>query len=71
MVPPEKAYGDEGLPPKVPPGATLVYRVRIVDAQPAAPGDPAPAATPTGKRPEGVPGRAPRPAGCQFDGCYS
>ncbi|RLK65838.1 peptidylprolyl isomerase [Klebsiella pneumoniae] len=34
VVPPEKAYGSEGLPPKIPPGATMVYSVRIVDSQP-------------------------------------
>lgn len=35
VVPPEKAYGSKGLPPKIPPGATMVYSVRIVDTQPA------------------------------------
>ena len=30
VVPPEKAYGSKGLPP----GATMVYSVRIVDSQP-------------------------------------
>ncbi|PHY74311.1 peptidylprolyl isomerase (plasmid) [Klebsiella pneumoniae] len=34
VVPPEKAYGSKGLPPKFPPGATMVYSVRIVDSQP-------------------------------------
>lgn len=34
VVPPEKAYGSKGLPPKIPPGATIVYSVRIVDSQP-------------------------------------
>ena len=34
VVPPEKAYGSKGLPPKTPPGATMVYSVRIVDSQP-------------------------------------
>ncbi|MDR8550928.1 peptidylprolyl isomerase, partial [Klebsiella pneumoniae] len=32
VVPPEKAYGSKGLPPKIPPGATMVYSVRIVDS---------------------------------------
>ncbi|MBB1585002.1 FKBP-type peptidyl-prolyl cis-trans isomerase N-terminal domain-containing protein [Serratia sp. OS31] len=32
LLPPEKAYGDRGLPPKVPPGSTMVYNIRIVDA---------------------------------------
>ncbi len=35
VVPPDKAYGSKGLPPKIPPGATMVYSVRIVDSQPA------------------------------------
>lgn len=34
VVPPEKAYGSKGLPPKIPPGVTMVYSVRIVDSQP-------------------------------------
>ncbi len=34
VVPPEKAYGSKGLPPKIPPSATMVYSVRIVDSQP-------------------------------------
>ncbi|WP_460195828.1 FKBP-type peptidyl-prolyl cis-trans isomerase [Klebsiella pneumoniae] len=34
VVPPEKAYGSKRLPPKIPPGATMVYSVRIVDSQP-------------------------------------
>ncbi len=34
VVPPEKAYGSKGLPPKIPPSATMVYPVRIVDSQP-------------------------------------
>ncbi|MXL33919.1 peptidylprolyl isomerase [Klebsiella pneumoniae] len=34
VVPPEKAYGSKGLTPKIPPGATMVYSVRIVDSQP-------------------------------------
>lgn len=29
VVPPELAYGDEGYPPKVPPGATMIYTLRI------------------------------------------
>ncbi len=28
-TPPELAYGDEGYPPKVPPGATMVYTIRV------------------------------------------
>ncbi|PKH26380.1 hypothetical protein CIG19_00830 [Enterobacterales bacterium CwR94] len=29
MVPPELAYGDEGFAPLIPPGATMVYTLRI------------------------------------------
>lgn len=31
VVPPSLAYGDQGYPPKVPPGATMVYSLRIHD----------------------------------------
>ncbi|WP_163305900.1 FKBP-type peptidyl-prolyl cis-trans isomerase N-terminal domain-containing protein [Enterobacter ludwigii] len=31
VVPPELAYGGQGYPPKVPPGATMVYSLRIRD----------------------------------------
>ncbi|WP_375542375.1 FKBP-type peptidyl-prolyl cis-trans isomerase [Serratia marcescens] len=27
----ELAYGDKGYPPKVPPGATMVYKLRVTD----------------------------------------
>ncbi|EBL5818969.1 hypothetical protein AHX68_22050 [Salmonella enterica subsp. enterica serovar Muenchen] len=36
MVPPELAYGDKGYPPDVPPGATMIYRIRVADRIPAA-----------------------------------
>ncbi len=39
VIPPELAYGSEGQPPKIPPGATMVYSVRIVDATAAKPQD--------------------------------
>ncbi|MGJ3354315.1 FKBP-type peptidyl-prolyl cis-trans isomerase N-terminal domain-containing protein [Providencia sp. Je.9.19] len=35
IVPPELAYGDEGYPPKVPPGASIMYTLRIADIKPA------------------------------------
>lgn len=35
VVPPSLAYGDEGYPPLVSPGATLVYKLRIKDVMPA------------------------------------
>ncbi|EDR7891539.1 hypothetical protein GK41_004768 [Salmonella enterica subsp. enterica] len=31
VVPPELAYGDKGYPPDVPPGATMIYEVRVSD----------------------------------------
>ncbi|WP_433668528.1 FKBP-type peptidyl-prolyl cis-trans isomerase N-terminal domain-containing protein [Klebsiella michiganensis] len=37
VIPPNLAYGSEGKPPKIPPGATMVYTVRIIDATAAEP----------------------------------
>ncbi len=48
VVPPEKAYGSKGLPPKIPPGATMVYSVRIVDSQPEPAKQPHPPHRPSG-----------------------
>ncbi len=36
VVPSELAYGDEGYPPGVPPGATMLYTLRVEDVKPAA-----------------------------------
>ncbi|ECW0470410.1 TPA: FKBP-type peptidyl-prolyl cis-trans isomerase [Salmonella enterica subsp. enterica serovar Mississippi] len=36
VVPPELAYGDEGYPPKVPPGATMLYILRVEGVKPVA-----------------------------------
>lgn len=36
VVPPELAYGDEGYPPRVPPGATMLYTLRVEGVKPAA-----------------------------------
>ncbi|MFO6426160.1 FKBP-type peptidyl-prolyl cis-trans isomerase [Escherichia coli] len=36
VAPPELAYGDEGYPPRVPPGATMIYTLRVEDVKPAA-----------------------------------
>ncbi|WP_368749876.1 FKBP-type peptidyl-prolyl cis-trans isomerase N-terminal domain-containing protein [Klebsiella aerogenes] len=33
VVPADKAYGSKGRPPAIPPGATMVYNVRVVDAR--------------------------------------
>lgn len=35
VVPPELAYGDEGYPPGVPPGATMLYTLRVEGVKPA------------------------------------
>jgi FKBP-type peptidyl-prolyl cis-trans isomerase FkpA len=34
VVPPEKAYGEKGYPPKVPPDATMIYTLRIAEMYP-------------------------------------
>ncbi|ELC5340106.1 FKBP-type peptidyl-prolyl cis-trans isomerase [Salmonella enterica] len=34
VVPSDLAYGDEGYPPKVPPGATMVYTLRVEEVKP-------------------------------------
>lgn len=34
VVPPELAYGEKGYPPKVPPGAAMVYELRVNDVKP-------------------------------------
>lgn len=36
-VPPELAYGDRGYPPDVPPGAMMIYHIRVSDVIPASP----------------------------------
>lgn len=36
-VPPELAYGDRGYPPDVPPGAMMIYSIRVSDVIPAGP----------------------------------
>lgn len=33
VIPPELAYGEKGLPPEIPPGATIIYNVRIIDVE--------------------------------------
>jgi len=32
VVPPEKGYGDAGLPPTIPGGATLIFDIQVADA---------------------------------------
>ncbi|HCM1955508.1 TPA: FKBP-type peptidyl-prolyl cis-trans isomerase [Salmonella enterica subsp. salamae serovar 9,46:z4,z24:z39:z42] len=36
-VPPELAYGDRGYPPDVPPGAMMIYHIRVSDVIPPSP----------------------------------
>lgn len=37
LVPPEKAYGEKGYPPKVPPNASMIYTIRIAEMYPESP----------------------------------
>jgi len=39
VCPPELAYGDRGAPPRIKPGAALMFDVELVDVSPAKPGD--------------------------------
>ncbi|QJW53252.1 FKBP-type peptidyl-prolyl cis-trans isomerase FkpA [Serratia plymuthica] len=34
VVPPELAYGEKGSPPAIPPGATMIYALRVADVLP-------------------------------------
>jgi FKBP-type peptidyl-prolyl cis-trans isomerase FkpA len=43
ICPSDIAYGDRGSPPKIKPGATLVFEVELLDIEKPAPAQPAPA----------------------------
>ncbi|MNF15415.1 putative FKBP-type peptidyl-prolyl cis-trans isomerase [compost metagenome] len=36
VVPPELAYGEEGSTPDIPPNATMVYDIQVMDVNPQA-----------------------------------
>ncbi|EIP8028346.1 TPA: FKBP-type peptidyl-prolyl cis-trans isomerase [Escherichia coli] len=36
LVPSSLAYGDEGYPPRIPPGATMLYTLRVEGVNPVA-----------------------------------
>lgn len=55
LIPPGLGYGDQGAPPNIPPNATLVFDVQLVDVRDPAPSTPppisgTPVTTPTGLR---------------------
>ena len=49
VCPPEVAYGDRGFPPKIKPGATLVFEVELLGIEPPADSTKAPAPAPSKK----------------------
>jgi hypothetical protein len=56
VCPAALAYGDRGAPPRIPPGATLVFDIELIDIEPppAVAAPPAPGAPPGGAMPQGT-----------------
>jgi FKBP-type peptidyl-prolyl cis-trans isomerase FkpA len=39
VCPPELAYGDRGAPPRIKPGAALIFEIELLEVSPASPGE--------------------------------
>jgi FKBP-type peptidyl-prolyl cis-trans isomerase FkpA len=63
VCPSSIGYGDQGRPPQIPPGATMIFEVELFEAKPrpSPPPRPAPPARPGAPAPGAAPGTAPAP----------
>jgi FKBP-type peptidyl-prolyl cis-trans isomerase FkpA len=63
VCPSSIGYGDQGRPPQIPPGATMIFEVELFEAKPrpSPPPRPAPPARPGAPAPGASPGTAPAP----------